>query len=227
MLRQGDCGTAVVKFMLNPKNKCLKVAITGGMGCGKSAAVQVLKDMGVEVLDADKLCHKALEVDCNVQTAVKSLLGEDSYDKTTGFPRRDVIAKKVFSNSVLLEGLEKILHPAIEKMWEEKAEEIAKKENGADCGIPIVAVEVPLLYEKSLEKKFDVCICVYCSNELRIKRLENRGMALEQIASRDAFQIPSEIKAAKADIVLFNETDFEFLQKQTALVLYRLKKYGR
>ena len=105
--------------------------------------------------------------------------------------------------------------PAIEKMWEEKAEEIAKKENGADCGIPIVAVEVPLLYEKSLEKKFDVCICVYCSNELRIKRLENRGMALEQIASRDAFQIPSEIKAAKADIVLFNETDFEFLQKQT------------
>ena len=172
------------------------------MGCGKSAAAQTFRNLGVQVLDADKLCHEALESDACVRKAVCDILGKDCFDVETGIVRR-------------------------EKMWEKKARETKESGFGLGVFLPIIAVEVPLLYEKNLEKKFDVCICVYCSDKLRVKRLENRGMALEQIVSRDAFQLPSETKALKADIVLFNETDFAFLQKQAALVLSRLKKYGR
>ena len=209
------------------KKKCLKVAITGAMGCGKSAAAQTFRNLGVQVLDADKLCHEALESDACVRKAVCDILGKDCFDVETGIVRRDIIAKRVFGDSELLGELEKILHPAAEKMWEKKARETEESGFGLGGFLPIIAVEVPLLYEKNLEKKFDVCICVYCSDKLRVKRLENRGMALEQIVSRDAFQLPSETKALKADIVLFNETDFAFFQKHAALVLSRLKKYGR
>lgn len=85
-------------------------------------------------------------------------------------------------------------------------------------------VEVPLLFEKKLEKKFDFCITVFCSEPLRKFRLSNRGMSDEQIARRDAFQMPPEQKSKLADIVLFNESDTAFLKRQAELVLSRLNK---
>ena len=103
------------------KKKCLKVAITGAMGCGKSAAAQTFRNLGVQVLDADKLCHEALESDACVRKAVCDILGKDCFDVETGIVRRDIIAKRVFGDSELLGELEKILHPAAEKMWEKKS----------------------------------------------------------------------------------------------------------
>lgn len=129
---------------------------------------------------------------------------------------RAEIAKAVFSDAAKLAKIERAIHPAIEREWRAAAEKLPDGK--------IAVVEVPLLFEKKLEKKFDFCITVFCSEPLRKFRLSNRGMSDEQIARRDAFQMPPEQKSKLADIVLFNESDTAFLKRQAELVLSRLNK---
>ncbi len=188
----------------------LCVALTGGMGCGKSAAAAAFESFGIRTADADKLAHAALFSD-GVRAPISALLGNEVYED--GVPRRDIIAKKVFADSALLGKLEQIIHPQVEKMWRE----LAQKED-------ILVVEVPLLFEKKLESAFDLCVSVLCSERLRRRRLEQRGMNAEQIAARDAFQIPPMRKAILADVVLFNETSIDFLKMQVGRVVSRLKQ---
>lgn len=191
------------------------IALTGGMGCGKSAAAQAFAELGAEVLDADKLAHAALENNPEVVAAVKRAVGERAYG-ADGKPDRAEIAKAVFSDAAKLAEIERAIHPAIEREWRAAAEKLPDGK--------IAVVEVPLLFEKKLEKKFDFCITVFCSEPLRKFRLSNRGMSDEQIARRDAFQMPPEQKSKLADIVLFNESDTAFLKRQAELVLSRLNK---
>ncbi len=186
------------------------IALTGGMGSGKSTAAQVFQELDVRVVDADKLAHIALDTDESVKSAVREIFG-DVYQN--GKADRKTIAKMAFANSAKLEKLEQILHPVVEKMWQSEA-----KTN------EIVVVEVPLLFEKRLENKFDLCLSVYCSEQLRQWRLKVRGMSPTEITARDSFQMPPQKKAELADIVLFNESSFEFLKEQAAKVLSRLKK---
>ncbi|MBR7105532.1 MAG: dephospho-CoA kinase [Opitutales bacterium] len=188
----------------------MKIALTGAMGCGKSATRQAFEMAGTKVLDADKLAHFVLENDSTVIKSVKALLGDDTYEN--GKPNRQKIAQAVFSDSKKLQALEEIIHPAIEKIWTS-----AMQDN------QIVVVEIPLLFEKKLEKHFDICVSVFCSEALRVKRLIQRGMNLQEILKRDAFQLSATEKAKRADIVLFNEGSLDFLNKQVAFVLSRLK----
>lgn len=189
----------------------MKIALTGAMGCGKSATRNAFELAGAKVLDTDKLAHQVLENNQSVIKAVKALLGDDVY-LDNGKPDRTKIATIVFSDSKKLQALEEIIHPAIEKIWDNE-----------DSENNIVVVEVPLLYEKKLEKHFDICVSVLCSEALRIKRLIQRGMNLSEISKRDAFQFSATEKAKLADIVLFNEGNLDFLNKQVAFVLSRLK----
>ena len=191
------------------KNMC--ISLTGSMGNGKSAAATAFADLGIKVLDADKLAHFVLNEDNYVKEQVFNLLG--NVYLSDGRADRKSIAKEVFTDEKKLLALEKIIHPAIEKIWQDEA----KKHK-------LLIVEVPLLYEKRLESKFDLCISVYCSDELRRKRLVQRGMTPEEISTRDAFQMSSLKKAQLADIVLFNESSIDFLRSQAARVLSRLIK---
>ena len=189
----------------------MKIALTGAMGCGKSATRNAFELAGAKVLDADKLAHNVLETDKDVIEKVKALLGNDAYF-SDGKPDRAKIASQVFSDSKKLHTLEEIIHPAIKKIWDCQ-----------DSTNDVVVVEVPLLFEKKLENDFDICVSVYCSQALRIKRLIQRGMTPSEISKRDAFQFSATEKAKLADIVLFNEGNLEFLNKQVAFVLSRLK----
>ena len=156
--------------------KKLCIALTGGMGCGKSIASKAFADLGVHIEDADKLAHKALNQSPKVREEICQLFG-DVY--TNGCADRKAIAKQVFADRNKLE---------------------------------------------ALESKFDLCICVYCSDELRRNRLSQRGMTAEEISARDAFQMQPKQKAMLADIVLFNESSTEFLKMQAARILSRLTK---
>ena len=186
------------------------IALTGAMGCGKSAAAAAFASLGVKVLDADKLAHIALEEDAAVRKTLLKIVGNSAFKN--GKPDRRAIAAAVFSDTAKLAELENAVHPAVGRMW--------RAQSVPDA--PTV-VEVPLLFEKKLEGNFDLCIDVLCSERVRRARLLGRGMSLEEILERDALQMPPLKKAELADIVLFNETSTDFLKKQAALVLSRLK----
>ena len=199
--------------------KTLKIGLTGGMGCGKSAAADAFRKLGVEVLDADKLAHIALAENMGVRESLSKIFGEKAFPPDAN-PNRAEIAKIAFSDKEKLATLENALHPAINAMWLERLREI---QASCDGKFSALVVEMPLLFEKGLEKNFDICITVFCSETARRERLLKRGMSEHDIDARDAYQLPLSQKVRLATVALFNEGDFDFLYKQAALTLNNLK----
>ena len=180
------------------------------MGCGKSTAAKIFAELGAAVIDADKLAHEAIEKDPLCIAAVKRVAGEAAY-LPDGRANRQKIAEAVFADSEKLAEIEKAVHPTIEKMWRARVDELEKS---GDAKVAVV--------EKNLEKKFDFCITVFCSEKLRLERLADRGMSPEQVSERDARQMSPAQKLKLADIALFNESGLQFLKEQAGLVLSRL-----
>ena len=185
-------------------------AITGGIGSGKSTVCEIIEKLGYTVFSADKVYKELLKCPTFVEKIYKALaIDSTDFNNFNG----KLVAEKVFDNKELLCKLNAVTHPEIMKVMLEKSKAV----NG------VCFNEVPLLFEKKLENDFDICVSVYCSQALRIKRLIQRGMTPSEISKRDAFQFSATEKAKLADIVLFNEGNLEFLNKQVAFVLSRLK----
>jgi|GEM_PF-5797675 len=186
----------------------MRIALTGAMGAGKSAALEIFAShKNVKCFNSDVICKEFLDKDESIKSKVKTLLGDEVYDEA-GIAKKSLIAQKVFSDKSLLEVYEEILH-------ERLIAEIL-----ADDSKEIHIYEISLLYEKGLEKFFDICLSVFCSEQMRLKRLSER--TLEKMTQRDLFQIDAYKKATLANIVLFNETTLLFLEKQIEKVLNKL-----
>lgn len=207
-------------------DKNTQIALTGAMGCGKSTAAAVFAKLGARVADCDRLSHIALRLP-SVRARVIEIFSTRAYSPD-GTPDRKFIAAAAFADEAKLSALEAILHPEVMRMCKNPpAEALVGGGNTAahPCGFSGVCIaEVPLLFEKKLEKEFGKVISVYCSNELRAKRLAERGMSAAEAAARDAFQMSAKDKAEKADFVLFNESGVDFLEEQARRILNRLQR---
>lgn len=201
----------------------MKIALTGGMGCGKSAAATIFRELAVPTLDADVLACEVLENNPQVRAQTVQIFGDCAF-LPDGKPNRPYIARKAFADKAKLDALEAAVHPAVRQMWDARAAEIEKLQSN---DMPFLLVEIPLLFEKGLEKHFDICITVFCSEALRLERLAQRGMSPQEISARDAFQLPPIEKVRLASVAFFNESDLDFLRKQISLTLFNLKTDGR
>lgn len=182
------------------------------MGSGKSEAKSIFASFGFFVVDTDKIGHDILRRDVTVRRYLENNFPSDIFD-SFGDPDRRKIAKIVFNDSQKLKDFESIMHPLI---YDKVNEEEILHNN--------ILVEIPLLFEKKLEKGFDVCVNVICSEAVRLRRLYNRGMSHEEIISRDFHQYTSEEKSRLADVVFLNETTTSFLREQILLFLEKNKK---
>lgn len=190
------------------------IALTGSIGSGKSLASNIFLKLGAKVVSADILARRVLVEDMEARPLIVGVLGEDSF-MPDGTPIAKKIADIVFHDSSKLRALEDIIHPRTRLLWEAQM-------RGADG---MVVVEIPLLFEKKLEKRFDICATVYCSERIRLDRLAGRGLAPDEIAARDAFQMPAAEKANLSDVVFFNDGAAGFLEDQISIFVNRL--YGR
>jgi len=185
----------------------MKIALTGAMGSGKSAALKIFASHKIKCFESDTICKEFLDTENAIKAQVKTLLGDEVYDEN-GIAKKSLIAQKVFADKSLLEQYEKILHTRlISKIIQDNTKEIH-------------IYEISLLYEKGLEKYFDICLSVFCSERIRLERLS--GRTLEKMPQRDFFQLDPQKKLALADTVLFNETTFLFLEKQIENFLNKL-----
>lgn len=188
--------------------KKVLIALTGSIGAGKSAAGRAFEECGARVLDADKLSKRVLFEDGVAVKEVYELFKESGF--TNGMPDAGKIAGIVFSDAEKLAALERVIHPRVEKLWKEA------------CKGGICVVEVPLLFEKNLEKGFDFCVTVFCSEDLRRRRLLERGLSEHEICRRDSFQMSQTDKIARSHAAFFNDGDASFLKDQAELFLARL-----
>ena len=170
------------------------LAITGGIASGKSLALKYFEHFGAYGIDCDAIVDSLYK---KAEIRRKLVMAFGTADKKK-------IAKFVFNDNAVRKRLESIIIPYVIKELEEEIER-GKKE----C--KVVAVEVPLLFELSLEKLFDKTIVVEASTELQVKRLMEKGFTREEALSRIKAQMPVEEKIKKADFVIDNESSYKEL----------------
>lgn len=190
----------------------LIIGLTGGMGCGKSTAAACFAEHGFHRLDADQVVRDELLPAPEVIAAIRGRWG-DGVLGPDGAVRRDRVAEKVFQDPAELTWLEELLHPRLLARWRELF--------AASQGQAYI-VEVPLLFEQSLENWFDFIVCVTTDSELQLRRLEQRGIPRELAHQRLARQMPLARKCELADHVLLNDGSPDFLREQVNTLAIRL-----
>ncbi len=187
----------------------MKVAVTGGLACGKSSVCQFFEELGAYVVSADKIVQELLGKD-EVASQVADLLGEEVIRE--GRLDRQKVAEIVFNQPDILEELEKILHPAV---FEGIESHMARAE-----GHPLFVAEIPLLFETGAETMFDKTVAVICSRDQSITRLGDEA----KFKRRSKRQLSPEEKARRADIVIDNNGSLAELKKEVATTYEELTR---
>jgi dephospho-CoA kinase len=189
----------------------IAVAITGGVGAGKSTVLAAFRALGAATVSSDEIVHHLLAADDDVRDAIvarmgRGVLGDD------GRPDRAKIAERVFGDRDLLSWLEGLLHPLVSREYLTWREQLARLDDP-----PAVCVtEVPLLYEVGAEERFDRVIVVTAPRQLREQR---RRVPLD---NRDQRLLPDREKVARADYHFVNIGTFEDLDAWVKGVLAEL-----
>jgi len=185
------------------------LGITGWMGCGKSAAAAFFAARGFRHLDSDALVRERVLPSPEVMEALRARFGAAIFDPS-GALNRGALAERVFADDTERIWLEELTHPILFAI----GREILRSEPG-----PSWALEVPLLFEKSLENWFDFTICVACDLPLQLARLEKRGLNRALAGQRISKQLPLAHKIELSDFVLWNEGSAEFLGAQVEAIV--------
>lgn len=188
----------------------LKVGLTGGIGCGKSTAVNAFRALGVAIIDADQIAKDLVQPGQISLVEIAAKLGEEFLLKD-GSLNRPLLKEKVFSNPELLERLEAILHPRVKAEINRQFMSLAALPEGS----PYIIADVPLLYEKGYEALFDRIIVVDCLPEQQIARVKSRdGMDGKTINRIMKTQASREDRLGIATDVLDNTKNKDTLLEQ-------------
>jgi dephospho-CoA kinase len=177
------------------------VALTGGIGAGKSLAAQYFSELGARVVDADQLARLAIERGSEGFDEVLLRFGEAIM--RDGDIDRKALAEIIFSDPKAKADLEGIIHPIVRQLFAEVVSDLASDE--------ILVYEIPLLVETGAASNFDLLVTVEADLEIRKERLRKRGMFSSEIEKRIAQQASREAREAIADFVLINDGDEDAL----------------
>lgn len=176
-----------------------KIAVTGGLSCGKSEACHFFKEFGAYVVSADEIVHQLLTPTTDLGKNIIDLLGADVVVNQT--IDRSQVAKKVFNQPELLYRLEQILHPVVMAEVEKRFQQV-KELNLSK----LFVVEIPLLYECGYDNLFDYIVVVKAPREICKQRFgSSTGLSREEYDRRMRRQMSVEEKAEKADFIIFND----------------------
>jgi dephospho-CoA kinase len=191
------------------------VGLTGGLGAGKSEALDALRELGAATLSTDTVVHELLATP-NLRDLVSSRLGPGVV--RDGSLDRSAIAQRVFADEEARRWLEGVLWPRVGERvgaWRAEAESANPTPRAA-------VVEVPLLFESGMEVIFDRTIAVVADEAVRVERAGRRGHAA--LAERTGRQLTQEQKAQRADFTVRNDGSLDALRKTLSLVLGKLEE---
>ena len=189
----------------------MKVGLSGGIACGKSTVLGFFREAGWQTVDSDAVVRELLATDAEVKAQLRSRWGEAVF--TDGAVDHAAVAKRVFGNEGDLKWLEELLHPLVRESW---LASIAQAPNANWL------VEIPLLFEKRLETRFDLTVCVESPPDVSADRMVARAYTEEQIEQRSKQQMPLEEKMELADHLISNAGSLEFLKQQTTRLIKQI-----
>jgi dephospho-CoA kinase len=190
----------------------IAVAITGGIGAGKSEALKAFERHGAAVISSDDIVHRLLREDEAVKRTMVERLGSEILGDD-GEIDRSQVAKVVFGDREALLWLEQLLHPLVSLEYLRWRDELAQ---GPDP--PTLSVtEVPLLYEAGSAERFDKVVLITAPPMLAAAR------ARVSADERSDRLIPDEEKARRADFVYVNDRSLDELDAFVAGVVRELR----
>ncbi len=181
----------------------LRVALTGGIGSGKSLVGEILEELGALVIDSDQLAREVIERGSPGYEEVITAFGDSILSE--GQIDRAKLAAVVFKEEDLRKKLESIIHPLVR----EAAEKLARNlPSGA-----ILVNQIPLLVESDGAKRFDYVVTVSADEEIRRERLRLRGLKDYEITERMAAQVADLDREKIANYILRNDGSIDELTR--------------
>lgn len=197
-----------------PGRSQLRVALTGGVGAGKSTLGAALERLGAVRIDADAIARDVLATGSPGARAVVDRFGSEMTHRDGGVDRA-ALARLVFADGQARSDLNAIVHPLVQ---ERSAELMAAAPPGA-----VVVYEIPLLVETGRAADFDVVIVVESELDRRVRRLVARGLDERDARARIAAQATDEQRRAIADEIVGNDGSTEKLSAIAQALWNRLQ----
>jgi len=189
----------------------VRIAITGGIACGKSLVASYVAELGIPVCEADVLAHAILAPGEAVYRAVVERFGGDIVEPG-GAIDRSRLGRLVFEDEQRLADLNALTHPEIMRRLRVWLAQRGPAETAA-------AAVIPLLYEIGDEVNWDRVVCVAAPEAEQLRRLADRGLIGDEARRRLASQWPQVRKTERADFVIYNGGSRELLRQQTIEVM--------
>lgn len=188
-----------------------KVALTGGIGSGKSAAAKEFEKLGVPIIDSDAIAHLITAPNGAAIPQITQLFGKE-YLNEDGSLNRAKMRALVFNNPESLKILESITHPLIRLAAENAAIEASETKP------PYLIFMIPLLFESNhWQGKYQKIVVVDCPKEEQIRRVQERnGLDITEIQKIIQAQAPREVRLKYADFVIDNSSSWEHLKDQVS-----------
>jgi dephospho-CoA kinase len=187
------------------------VAVTGGIGAGKSEALRAFARHGAAVISSDEIVHDLLRSDEDVRAAVRERFGDGVFGPE-GQIDRGRIADVVFADPEQLDWLERLLHPRVVAAYLRWRDDLASRPDP-----PAVCVtEVPLLYEVGGDTRFDAVVVISAAPDVRVSR------QVRPMQDRERRLIPDEEKLSRADFAYVNDGSLEELDQFVSGVVEKL-----
>jgi dephospho-CoA kinase len=181
----------------------LSIALTGGIGSGKSLAGEFFQELGAVVIDSDQLARDVIERGTEGFDEVLSRFGDEVLDD--GEINRSKLAEIVFKDENARRDLEEIIHP--------KVRELATKIAARVPSDGVVINQIPLLFETKGANRFDFVITISANLEVRKARLAERGLKSYEIERRISAQVTDEERESIANCVIKNEGSIDDLER--------------
>jgi dephospho-CoA kinase len=196
----------------------LRVAVTGGIGTGKSVVLARFAELGAPVVDADALVHEALRAGTPAAAEILQRFGE-AVMGPGGEIDRARLGTVVFQDDQARRDLEAILHPAVYRA----IEAWMRVQQGS--GAPVAVAEIPLLFETGHEGDFDCVVVTACEVDEQVRRTMKRSNLSEvEVRRRIAAQWPIDEKARRADFVVRTDGAVEAALQRTSEIWEELNR---
>ena len=180
---------------MSSSDKPLLVALTGGIGCGKTTVLNHFQQLGIPCFVADQVAGRYYEEPDFLQQ-IRTLFGDRAFLPDGNADKR-AIAQIVFADPDALKSLNALIHP---RVWDD-FQRFVHTHNQA----PYIIFETAIAYEYGFDRMVDRVVCVYLEQEERLHRLELRDKASrEQLLARMRNQLSAEEKMMRADYVVLN-----------------------
>jgi dephospho-CoA kinase len=198
---------------MSADHRPVAVAITGGIGAGKSTVLRAFAQHRAAVISSDEIVHQLLRDDPEVKRAVVERFGAEVLGPDREIDRAKV-GQIVFDDRPALAWLEQLLHPRVVARYLSWREDLAKLPDPPK----VCVTEVPLLYEVGGETRFDKVVVVTASPEVRISR------RIGPLREREQRLLPEEEKAKRADFVYVNDGTLADLDEFVSGVMATLSR---